>query len=494
MNNLNKTIIAWALVSLIIWTIILFTKYLDDFVANLDSNNSKVIETKVDLWNQIIKSDSTANLNIWDNKDAPLENELLALALTWKIVNENTDTKLENENKAPNKSIWFEIYNNFNPDKPWEENLDRDLDLLTNNQETSWFQATILIYREGNCNEIESSKTISLTTDPNNRDSDNDWIGDWKEIILNLNPNLKDTDWDSIADWIELRDMKNPNCKEQLEAKYIDTDWDWLFDSVENASSYWIWKFILNASKQDSDSDWIADWMEDFDNDGLNNLDEQNIWTNLISQDSDKDWQSDFEELKLWSDPLNPYSKMLLDNSWLFEIFKNKYLLESLKQNSNTWSLINISMQDLDSDWLSNIDEQKIWTNPNNKDTDWDWILDWNDTDALTCNSKYICEEIDSDWDWISDKKELTWWIWFWSNTYYTNYLIKDTDWDSLSDWYEKNLWSNPMNEDTDWDWFLDWVEVTVSKIRWIDPSVTLEIKDRDNDGISDEWAGLYDK
>ena len=49
------------------------------------------------------------------------------------------------------------------------------------------------------------------------------------------------------------------------------------------------------------------------------------------------------------------------------------------------------------------------------------------------------------------------------------------------------------MNDDTDWDWFLDWVEITVSKIRWISPSVNLDIIDENDDWISDEWSLLYD-
>ena len=447
MNKTKKIIITWTLIIITILAIMFFIKYLDYYVHTLGSTNKiQITNSKSKSWNTTTRS--VTNKTTKDNEAQNEVNKESKSSAIWKSKIKNTSLKYNNIGDIKNnKSIWFKISNNYEAWSLWEENQDRDWDLLTNIQESSGSLLLIKIYKENNCDEIENSKSITSFTDPNNRDSDNDGISDWKEFNLNLNPNLKDTDWDWLIDWIELKNRKNPNCKDNTEDKYTDSDWDGLFDSTEIAYSIWDLSLNLNIENIDSDSDWIFDWIEDFDNDGLSNLKEQNIWTSLINHDSDQDWQSDFEELKLWSDPINPYSKTLIDNSWLFEIFKNKYSLKTKENLELSWAIIHISMQDLDWDLLTNIDEQKMWTDPNNNDTDWDWKLDWQDPDPLTCNYNYICDKVDSDWDWINDKNEINWWIWFWSKTIWSTIRIEISYLTDMNLEYDPILWTMTQTE-----------------------------------------------
>ena len=97
-----------------------------------------------------------------------------------------------------------------------------------------------------------------MFTDPNNKDSDSDWISDGREANMNLDPNNPDTDWDWILDWIELKFRSNPNCADisleksfteltKKEKQYIDSDGDWLFDWFEEKQSK------TDKDKKDSD-------------------------------------------------------------------------------------------------------------------------------------------------------------------------------------------------------------------------------------------------
>ena len=60
-----------------------------------------------------------------------------------------------------------------------------------------------------------------------------------------------------------------------------------------------------NWSCPDSNNNWVCDWLEDFDNDGIvNNQDQDFIWTNSTNNpyfvDEDDDGMCDYMESRFW--------------------------------------------------------------------------------------------------------------------------------------------------------------------------------------------------
>ncbi len=135
----------------------------------------------------------------------------------------------------------------------------------------------------------------------------------------------------------------------------------------------------------------ITDDREDFDNDGLTNLQEFRLGTNPFSNDTDNDGLTDE-----------------------FEVFKTGTFPTS---NDSDGDGITDANEDLDNDGLTNLQEQSLGTDPLNSDTDDD-----------TLNDGY---EV---------------------NTLKTNPLSKDTDNDGLEDDSEVKLGTNPLLADSDGD------------------------------------------
>ncbi|WP_339252352.1 DUF3289 family protein [Paenibacillus sp. FSL P2-0136] len=101
------------------------------------------------------------------------------------------------------------------------------------------------------------------------KDSDNDGISDYYEEHYGLSATSKDTDGDGLSDRDELLVLK------------------------------------LNPLEPDSDKNGTADGDEDYDKDGLTNLEELMLGTSLSSEDSDGDGLTDGEEIhKHKTDPL----------------------------------------------------------------------------------------------------------------------------------------------------------------------------------------------
>ncbi len=89
--------------------------------------------------------------------------------------------------------------------------------------------------------------------------------------LLGLNRNKKDNDGDGLLDYFEL--------------KYLDTD----------------------PLKKDSDEDGISDADEDYDEDGLTNIKEQDIGTRPNIKDTDRDDINDYDEVYTYKlNPVNP--------------------------------------------------------------------------------------------------------------------------------------------------------------------------------------------
>lgn len=135
---------------------------------------------------------------------------------------------------------------------------------------------------------------------------------------------LNDTDSDGLPDLIEKTIGSDPTL--------FDTDGDNLPDGYEFLIT------LTDPMLKDSDGNGITDDAEDFDSDGLNNLEEYNHHTSPFNDDTDGDNLLDFNEIKdYFTNPLNV---------------------------------------DTDDDGLNDDDEIKMGFNPNNPDSDNNGILD----------------------------------------------------------------------------------------------------------------------
>ena len=134
-------------------------------------------------------------------------------------------------------------------------------------------------------------------------DDDSDTIGNWIEVTLGTDPNSSDTDQDGLDDAYEINQSKT-------DPKSPDSDSDGLTDFVEiNETS-------TSATNPDSDSDGLTDGEEvlsqnqssnpllaDTDGDGLNDKEERDLSTNPRSSDSDGDGLGDYQEVSNGFDP-----------------------------------------------------------------------------------------------------------------------------------------------------------------------------------------------
>lgn len=183
----------------------------------------------------------------------------------------------------------------------------------------------------------------------------------------------------------------------------------------------------LTERLQDSDNDRLPDIYEltvtgtdPYNNDSdsiCTNTNES--WNGIADgrEDFDHDMISTYGEYRIGTDPLNPDT----DGDGLTDA--NEYYilgLSPLVSDSNNDG-INDSDEDADGDGLTNLQEQTLGTNPKNNDSDWDTISDYDEV-----------------------------------NIYFTNPLNIDTDNDQLDDNIELTLDSNPRVQDSDGNGIVD--------------------------------------
>ncbi len=223
-------------------------------------------------------------------------------------------------------------------------------------------------------------------------DTDGDNFGDLDEQIYRTNSAMTDSDLDGLSDGYEMKtSFTNPFLN--------DTDWDGLSDGDE------INIYFCDPLDIDSDRDYLSDgeeiliWMTnpnfiDTDLDGIYDFDETHIYyTDPNSEDTDSDLMPDLWEIINGLDPL-----------------------------------VNDRFGDVDSDFLSNLDEYLYHSDPNNMDTDGDGLIDGREV-----------------------------------HTYKTSPIAFDTDQDTLSDSDEILLYgTDPLSEDSDSDGFTDREEINI--------------------------------
>ena len=358
-------------------------------------------------------------------------------------------------------------------------------------------------------------------------DFDWDWLDNFEELVNWTDPNNWDSDWDLISDWVEVSWWSDPSNKTDWNQ---DSDWDWISNSDE---LNWI-EISVQTTWDASCATWytttvfLDSWMMDTDQDGLS--DKFEIDYGLDPSKPDTDWDSTIDGVEialqkidsnLWdnnsADPLKCWSDTGVkdsDNDGLYDIYEEFYskwwklklwLLAAIRKQDGiltwdditddftlnkteawAWSLSNRN-SDFDEDWLSNYSEMINWTNPNDWDSDWDLISDFDEVWIMSDPNNYLDKSNDSDWDYITDANEI--------NIHWTDPLLFDSDHDWLNDKLEISLRLDPNNLDSDWDKIPDWIEYTMYKINtsfWDPWDKTVVISDTDQDLLPDQWENYY--
>ncbi|RAP33327.1 hypothetical protein DID75_02495 [Candidatus Marinamargulisbacteria bacterium SCGC AG-410-N11] len=306
------------------------------------------------------------------------------------------------------------------------------------------------------------------STDPNNKDTDNDGIIDGREVLgflytfslkdrsetveFTTNPISKDTDGDGLNDNIELGwagtsdddilDTSNKIKGRELTFSYEKVssyaDGNPSTVSTQSKKEYTINNLVTDPTLVDTDGDGISDNDEltptrtefyiDFTKDGINNpvKVELDIITDPTKKDTDEDGISDSEE-------------------------------------------------------LSNEGPYPAVTNPSDKDTDNDGLSDKDEQDGLNVGPVKITYELEG--------KKKTSNIWFNSNETKTDPLNIDFDLDGLSDGQEirniyylnEKVYLNPTLADTDKDGLLDGEEGITQNITFNIQKRKTEIDDINN-------------
>lgn len=239
-------------------------------------------------------------------------------------------------------------------------------------------------------------------------------------------------------------------------------DWDTDDDGVDDGSE--VNSGCMNPLALDTDSDGLADGVEDADKDGVVDSGE----TNPCEADSDLDQLLDGYEVTVsLTDPLDPDT----DNDNMGDFFED--------ENACLDPLTGDSLLDADSDYLLNIEELQENANPCQADTDGDGVNDHVETHVKPCMNP---NDNDTDGDGLIDgttageDKDGNGIL---ASTE-TDPCLTDTDGDGLDDYYEKNVsHTDPNGNDADGDGISDGDEIGIYNTDPFD-------SDSDNDRLSD--------
>jgi len=264
------------------------------------------------------------------------------------------------------------------------------------------------------------------------KDSDNDGMEDAWEIVYALDDPKADSDGDGLSNLEEYQWMANPN--------FNDTDGDGLNDYDEVTFGGCIRE-------------------EDFDGDGLSDYEEVIKFHSFpYKKDSDSDGLTDYQEvITFLTDPMNSDTD-------------DDGMPDSWEVNYNLNPLTNDTLEDLDNDGLTNIEEYVYNTTPNNPDSDSDGLIDGDEVNTYSTNPL----KSDTDGDGLSDGDEV--------NIYLTNPTDRDTDSDGMPDGWEVDFLLNPLENDSNNDSDND----GLTNIEEFNYLTNPNNNDTDGDGISD--------
>ena len=310
-----------------------------------------------------------------------------------------------------------------------------------------------------NLEEYLMEEVIGQSTEPNNKDTDDDGMPDGWEVNYNFNPHLEsdateDSDedgYDSNRDTYVNSEEKHTNVEEYLAGTNpweFDTDGDKMSDG---------WELFYALNPLSSADGWI-----DSDADG---------W------DSNFDGELEYDERYLnymeYLNDTHPFVKDT-DGDTMPDGWEVYFDLEPLRPSDN--------YEDKEGDGLVNQDEY------NNSLVDTGWV----DNDGIFTTRP---DKNDTDGDTLSDNDELF--------NYLTDPTSNDTDGDGMPDGWEVKYGLNPISaldadQDLDndgWDFDRNFLltsdeQFTNLEEYWNDTDPTNN--DTDGDGMPDGWEGYY--
>jgi len=208
-----------------------------------------------------------------------------------------------------------ELVNGTDPSKP-----DTDGDGLSDGQEAALGTDPNKTDTDGDG--IPDKVEVDNGTDPKVNDTaqdlDNDGLTNLEEFNLGTKANNPDSDGDGLKDGEEVKGFTATDSNTYFsDPTKVDTDADGASDFVEVKG---LNGYITDPSKFDTDGDGYGDKFEtdrgynpldandpgaalDTDGDGLTDLEEQSLGTDINNVDTDGDGISDFEEVQIGTDP-----------------------------------------------------------------------------------------------------------------------------------------------------------------------------------------------
>lgn len=133
---------------------------------------------------------------------------------------------------------------------------------------------------------VEGAVCVSTNELDKNVDNNGNGYSDYLDKITGYGTENYDSDEDGLPDYYEYVIKSNKDCS--------DSDGDGIPDGYE------VFTMQTTPILSDSDNNGIKDSNEDFDADGINNIDEYNLGTNPRSADSDNDGLSDVDERDIY--------------------------------------------------------------------------------------------------------------------------------------------------------------------------------------------------
>ena len=252
-------------------------------------------------------------------------------------------------------------------------------------------------------------------TEDGGLDFDFDQISNSNEYRLGTSPIISDTDIDGVIDGDDLWPLDR--------TKALDSDIDGLPDA---------WEYI-NGFNPFSPMDATFDW----DGDGLSNLQEYRLGTDVLRFDTDNDGFADWED----AFPLNSKYQVDLDNDGMPDRFENDNFLNPFFPQDATF--------DQDFDGLTNLEEFLAGTQVNFPDSDDDGA--WDGEDLKPLNPSY---SFDFDYDGLPNEWETE----FGLDIFFNDSFI-DLDGDQLTNLQEYQLGTSPLEFDSDGDGVMDGAE-----------------------------------